>query len=68
MPSARMPARSTITNSLPEVLDNQASEPRHDVFISYARSDAAIAPNLAHTLWNEGFEVWFDERHGSASK
>jgi endonuclease G, mitochondrial len=33
-----------------------------DVFVSYARSDAALAKRLAETLWNEGFSVWFDER------
>jgi endonuclease G len=31
-----------------------------DVFISYARTDQAIAKNVAETLRSEGFEVWFD--------
>jgi DNA/RNA endonuclease G (NUC1) len=31
-----------------------------DVFISYARTDEAIARNLAETLRSEGFDVWFD--------
>jgi DNA/RNA endonuclease G (NUC1) len=32
-----------------------------DVFISYARTDQAIAENVAETLRSEGFEVWFDK-------
>jgi DNA/RNA endonuclease G (NUC1) len=33
-----------------------------DVFISYARTDEAVAANLAQLLKDEGFEVWFDNK------
>lgn len=33
-----------------------------DVFISYARTDEAIARNLAELLTSEGFAVWFDSK------
>jgi DNA/RNA endonuclease G (NUC1) len=36
--------------------------PLADVFISYARTDQAIAANVADTLRSEGFDVWFDSR------
>jgi DNA/RNA endonuclease G (NUC1) len=47
---------------VPPIPEDQAREPRHDVFISYARADAALARGLAETLWNEGFDVWFDDK------
>ena len=37
-----------------------AATPLVDVFISYARTDLALASALAETLTNEGFEVWWD--------
>jgi endonuclease G len=39
-----------------------------DVFISYARSDKAIAQNVAETLRSEGFEVWFDHKIYAGAK
>jgi endonuclease G len=40
----------------------EAPAPLADVFISYARTDQAIAANVAETLRSEGFEVWFDTK------
>lgn len=37
-----------------------AATPLVDVFISYARTDQALAAALAETLRKEGFEVWWD--------
>jgi DNA/RNA endonuclease G (NUC1) len=39
-----------------------------DVFISYARADQELTQRLAETLWNEGFEVWFDNKIPTGSR
>ena len=38
-----------------------AVAPLADVFLSYSHTDRDVARNLAATLRDEGFDVWFDE-------
>lgn len=49
------------TRAKQEVLPSEPA-PLVDVFISYARTDQAIARRVAETLKDEGFEVWFDDK------